>query len=71
MKRLAFLCVLGGSVAAHAQTVQYRSPAGETYRSQADTGPVARAQHALAANPRDMKNYVALGTAQAGARQMQ
>ena len=35
----------------NAQTVQYKSPAGVEYRSQKDTGTVARAQKALAANP--------------------
>ena len=53
-----------------AQTPQYRSPAGVEYRSQRDTGPVARAAAALAADPRDQARYIALGTAQAGARQM-
>lgn len=71
MRRLVIALVLGAATAAHAQSVQYRSPAGVTYRSQADTGPVARAQRDLAAHPRDMQKYIALGTAQAGARQMQ
>ena len=71
MRRLVIALVLGAASAAHAQSVQYRSPAGVTYRSQADTGPVARAQRDLAAHPRDMQKYIALGTAQAGARQMQ
>ncbi len=54
---------------ARAQTVQYRSPAGIEYRSLADTGPVARATHALAADPRNVDKFIALGVAQAGARQ--
>jgi Flp pilus assembly protein TadD len=54
-----------------AQTVQYTSPAGITYRSQADTGPVARAERALAAEPRSLQRFIGLGVAQAGARQMQ
>ena len=53
-----------------AQSVQYRSPAGIEYRSLVDTGPVARAEHALAADPRNIARFIALGTAQAGARQM-
>ena len=53
-----------------AQSVQYRSPGGVEYRSQADTGPVARAAQALAADPRNITKLIALGTAQAGARQM-
>jgi tetratricopeptide (TPR) repeat protein len=36
----------------------------------ADTGNVARAQQAVAAAPRDVQRYIALGVAQAGARQM-
>ncbi|HEY9230298.1 MAG TPA: tetratricopeptide repeat protein, partial [Gemmatimonadaceae bacterium] len=47
----------------------YRSPAGVEYRAQADTGPVARAQKALAADPRNVKLLIDLGTAQSGARQ--
>lgn len=52
-----------------AQTVQYRSPAGVEYRSQADTGAVARAQAALAADPRNIDRIIALGVAQSGVRQ--
>jgi Flp pilus assembly protein TadD len=51
------------------QTVQYRSPAGVEYRSQPDTGPVARAQAALAADPKNVDKIIALGVAQSGARQ--
>lgn len=56
---------------AAAQSVQYRSPAGVVYRAQADTGPVARAERALAADPRNVQRFIDLGVAQAGARQMQ
>ena len=52
-----------------AQTVQYRSPAGIEYRSLADTGAVARAQSALAADPRNVDKIIALGVAQSGVRQ--
>ena len=55
----------GGS----AQTVQYRSPAGVEYRSQADTGPIARAQAALSADPKNVERFIQLGVAQSGARQ--
>ncbi len=51
------------------QSVQYRSPAGVEYRSQNDTGPVARAEKALAADPRNIEKIIALGVAQSGARQ--
>lgn len=53
-------------------TVQYRSPAGVEYRAQADAnGAVAAARTALAADPGNIDRIVALGTAQAGIRQMQ
>src|SRR5688572_19753158 len=52
-----------------AQTVQYKSPAGVEYRSLPDTGAVARAQSALAADPRNVDKIIALGVAQSGVRQ--
>lgn len=68
---LALGMALGSAILApaRAQTVQYRSPAGIEYRSLADTGPVARAAQALAADPRNVDKFIALGVAQAGARQ--
>jgi Flp pilus assembly protein TadD len=51
------------------QSVQYRSPAGIEYRAQRDTGPIARAESALAADPRNVERFIALGLAQSGARQ--
>lgn len=57
---LALLC----AASLPAQSVQYL-----TYRAQADTGPIARAQRALAADPRNVDLIIALGTAQSGARQ--
>ena len=52
-------------------TAQYRSPAGVEYRSYADpAGTVVAAAKALAADPRSVDRIVALGTAQAGVRQM-
>jgi len=71
MKRPALLLIVCVAGAANAQSVEYRSPAGVAYRSLPDTGPVARAQRDLDAHPRDVQKYIALGTAQAGARQMQ
>jgi tetratricopeptide (TPR) repeat protein len=53
-----------------AQSVQYRSPAGVPYFAQQDTGPIARAEQALAAEPRNVQRFIQLGVAQAGARQM-
>jgi tetratricopeptide (TPR) repeat protein len=58
------------AVTANAQSVQYRSPAGVEYSSQADTGAVARAQQALAADPKSIDKIIALGVAQSGVRQM-
>ena len=54
---------------ARTQSVQYRSAAGVEYRSQPDTGPVARAERALAADPRNVDLIIQLGVAQSGARQ--
>lgn len=52
-----------------AQTAQYRSPAGIDYRAQADTGPIARAQTAVAADPTNVDLLIRLGIAQSGFRQ--
>jgi len=57
------------AASAGAQTVQYRSPAGVEYRSQADTGAIARAESALAVDPRGVDRFIQLGIAQSGARQ--
>lgn len=54
---------------AFGQTVQYRSPAGVEYRSMADSGAIARAQSALAADPRNVEKIIQLGLAQSGVRQ--
>ena len=71
MRRIAvvLLCVCGATRVAAAQSVQYRSPAGVEYRALADTGPVARAERALSAEPRNVDRIIALGVAQSGARQ--
>jgi Flp pilus assembly protein TadD len=68
---LALLLIAILPAAARTQSVQYTSPAGITYRSQADTGPIARAQRAVDADPRNVQKLIALGIAQSGARQMQ
>jgi tetratricopeptide (TPR) repeat protein len=54
---------------AAAQPVQYRSPAGVEYRAQLDTGAIARAESALASDPRNIELIIQLGVAQSGARQ--
>lgn len=58
-----------GTAATPSQSVQYRSPAGVEYRSQPDTGPIARAEGALAADPLSVQRIIQLGVAQSGARQ--
>ena len=68
---LALLLIAILPAAARTQSVQYTSPAGITYRSQADTGPIARAQRAVDADPRSVQKLITLGIAQSGARQMQ
>jgi tetratricopeptide (TPR) repeat protein len=52
-----------------AQSVQYKSPAGTEYRSNRDTGAVARAEEALAADPRNVQRIIDVGIAQSGALQ--
>jgi tetratricopeptide (TPR) repeat protein len=54
---------------AAAQPVQYRSPTGVEYRAQLDTGAIARAESALASDPRNIELIIQLGVAQSGARQ--
>jgi tetratricopeptide (TPR) repeat protein len=70
-RALACLLLLAASATwpAAAQSVQYRSPDGVEYRSQPDTGAVARAEAALAADPRNQQRILELGLAQAGVRQ--
>ncbi len=53
--------------AAGGQAVQYRSPAGVEYRSQPDTGAIARAEKARAADPGNVERFIQLGVAQGGA----
>lgn len=66
---LAVVLVAAATAPVAAQSVQYRSPAGVEYRSQADTGAIARAEKALAADPGNIDLIIALGVAQSGARQ--
>jgi tetratricopeptide (TPR) repeat protein len=66
----AVAAVALAAVPARAQLVEYTSPAGVTYRALADTGPVRRAEQALAADPRNVQRFITLGVAQAGPRQM-
>ena len=70
MRHLAIGLLLCATTAAAAQSVQYTTQAGVVYKAQNDTGPVARAQAALNADPRNIDKFIALGVAQAGALQM-
>src|ERR1700694_6094769 len=54
---------------ASGQSVEYRSPAGVEYRSQPDTGAIARAESALAADPRNVERIIQLGLVHSGVRQ--
>jgi tetratricopeptide (TPR) repeat protein len=67
---VAVLLALAATAAARAaaQTPQYRSAAGVEYRSQPDTGAVARAAAALAADSRNVAQYLDLGAAQSARR---
>jgi len=65
----ALIAIIVASTAVSAQSVQYRSPAGVEYRSQSDTGPIARAQAALSADPKNVERFIQLGVAQSGAWQ--
>jgi tetratricopeptide (TPR) repeat protein len=64
----ATLAALSAAPAA-AQTPQYRSAAGITYVSLPDTGEIAAAEAALAADPGNTALILALGLAQAGRQQ--
>jgi tetratricopeptide (TPR) repeat protein len=66
---IAAVGVFGAAGLASGQSLQYRSAAGVEYRSQRDTGAIARAEQALAADPRNVQRFVDLGVAQSGARQ--
>jgi tetratricopeptide (TPR) repeat protein len=56
------------AASAAGQSVEYRSAAGVAYRSQRDTGAIARAESALATSPRNVDLIIQLGLAQAGVR---
>lgn len=60
------LLIASTAAVADGQSVQYRSAAGVDYRSQTDTGPIARADSALRADPRSVDRIIQLGVAQAG-----
>ncbi len=66
---IALGLLLGGAPRAHAQRPEYVSPAGVSYYAQPDTGGIARAESALAAEPRSVDRIIRLGLAQAAVRQ--
>ena len=61
-------CALFPAALAAQHSEQYRSRNGTRYYSQADTGAVARAESALAADPGNVDKIIALGVAQSGIR---
>ncbi len=66
---IAAICFVVPFAPVDGQSVQYRSPTGTEYRSQPDTGAVARAEQALNADPKNIALIIALGVAQSGVRQ--
>ena len=66
---LAIILTALSAANASSQSVQYTTPTGVVYRSQADTGAIARAEQALAAEPNNVERIIALGIAQSGVRQ--
>lgn len=65
----ALLAVALCAPIAAAQQVQYRSLKGVEFRSQPDTGGVARSRDSLAADPRNVDRIIQLGLAQSAVRQ--
>jgi tetratricopeptide (TPR) repeat protein len=69
----ALLAVLAATTTtagrAAAQAVEYTSPAGVAYRSLPDTGSIARASKALAADPHNARLILQLGMAQVARQQ--
>ena len=66
---LLIAIIASSALGAHAQSVQYTTVTGVVYRSQPDTGAIARAEQALAAEPNNIERLIAVGIAQSGVRQ--
>jgi tetratricopeptide (TPR) repeat protein len=68
---VAVALLFAGAVTApvEAQRPEYVSPAGVRYFAQSDSGAIARAESALALEPRSVDRVIQLGLAQAAARQ--
>jgi tetratricopeptide (TPR) repeat protein len=69
LRTVGLMLCAGLASAAHAQSVQYRSPAGVSYRALSDTARVVEARTALEAEPTSTTKRIALATAHAGSRQ--
>jgi len=65
----ALLVFVASAPDAAAQSMQYTSPSGVVYRALPETGPVARTQAALAADPRNVQRRIHVAVAQSGVRQ--
>lgn len=65
---VALMCITIASQG-DAQIIEYRSRGGAEFRAQPDTGAVARAKEALAADPKNVDKIIQLGLAQSGVRQ--
>ncbi|MEO6445324.1 MAG: tetratricopeptide repeat protein [Gemmatimonadaceae bacterium] len=63
------LAILLVSAAAPAQTIQYRALNGAAFRSEHNSGDIARVERELALDPRNVETLLALGLAQSAARQ--
>ena len=66
---MVILTLMAATAIATAQTPQYKSPAGVTYKSLPDTGGVARAESTLAIEPDNIERIIQLGLAHAAIRQ--
>ncbi len=64
------LLLAGAATQARGQRPEYVSPSGTRYYAQPDTGPIARAESALAREPRSPERFLQLERAQAAARQI-
>ena len=65
---VALAALAGATFAARAQTLQYRTLAGVKMTSAPDTGAIARAEQALAADPKNVDKIIVLGLAQQAVR---
>lgn len=69
MRVILAVLLSAGLVSSASAQVEYRSRAGVEFRAQADTGGIARAREALAADPKNVDKIIQLGLAQSAVRQ--